>query len=163
MRKQALLLAALFLVLSTFSARADDKGDVQALIDEYCRLEGIDLAAQAKLMTDDRIMVSAGRRQTDQATNMKVQIAGAKQFDKLDPGGQIIVTAVDPVIRVYGDTAVASFYRFWDYIPSAEYMKESGDDAPSGPSPNIVTLVLVKQGGAWKIVHTHMSALHPST
>jgi ketosteroid isomerase-like protein len=163
MRKLVLLGAAFFLVLSTVSAQADDKGDVQALIDEYCRLEGIDLGAQAKLMTDDRIMVSAGRRQTDQATNMKVQIAGAKQLEKLDPGGQLIVTAVDPIIRIYGDTAVASFYRFWDYIPSAEYMKETGGDVPSGPPPNIVTLVLVKQAGVWKIVHTHMSALHPST
>ncbi len=93
---------------------------------------------------------------------MKVQIAGEKLSKKLDPGSQLIVTAVDPIIRIYGDVAVASFYRYWDFIPSAEYVKESPGNVPTAPPPNIMTLVMVKQNGAWKIAHTHMSPLHPS-
>jgi hypothetical protein len=153
------LLAALF--VPALSVLADDKADVQVVIDEYCRLES-NLSEQAKLMTDDRVMIAPGRRQTDQATNMKVQLGFEKVNLKLDPGAQLIVTATDPIIRVYGDTAVASFNRFWDYIPSAEFVKANGGEFPPGPPPNIVTLVLVKQGGAWKIAHTHMSELHPS-
>lgn len=158
MRKLMLLFVVLSLTFAV-SVFAADKDDIQALIDEYVHLES-NLAAQAKLMTDDRIMISAGRRQTDNATNMKVQIANEAVLEKLDPGAELTVTAEDPIIRVYGETAIASFYRYWDVVPSAEAVKESGE-FPSGPPPDIVTLVLVKQAGAWKIVHTHMSALHP--
>lgn len=160
MRKIAFLLVPLFLMPFTISVLADDKDDIQALIDEYCRLEGVSLTEQSKLMTGDRIMINTGRRQTDNAHNMKVQIAFETRNKQLDPGEQLIVTAVDPIIRVYGDAAVASFYRYWDYIPSADYLTENPD--AQGPRPNIVTLVMVKQGGAWKIAHMHMSPLYPS-
>lgn len=158
MRKITLLFVPLMLLFA-LTVLADDKADVQALIDEYCRLEGASLSEQAKLMTDDRIMITTGRRQTDNSANMKVQIANNKLFKAIDPGEQYVVTAVDPIIRVYGDAAVASFYRYWDYIPSAEYLKENPD--ARGPRPNIVTLVMVKQAGAWKISHMHMSPLYP--
>ena len=161
MRKRAVVLVPFLLTLFIVPALADDKGDIQALIDDYCRTEG-DLAAQAKLMTDDRVFINQGRRQTDQATNMKVQKAGQELNQQLDPGAQLIVTGVDPIIRVYGDAAVASFYRFWDVIPSAEFVKANPDVNTSGPPPNVVTLVVVKQGGAWKIAHTHMSPLRPN-
>jgi len=141
-------------------ALADDEADIQALIDEYCRLES-NLAEQGKLMTHDRIMINAGRRQTDQATNMKVQLAGQKLNQELDPGAELIVTAVDPIIKVYGQAAVASFYRYWDLIPSAEYVKAHPGENTTGPPPNIVTVVLVKQSDGWKISHMHMSRLHP--
>lgn len=159
MRKLSLLLAC-FSIVFVQRAFADDKADVQHLIDEYCRLES-NLTEQAKLMTADRVMINVGRRQTDQATNMKVQIENEKVNMKLDPQGQLIVTAADPIIHVYGDTAVASFYRYWDYIPSAEFIKAMNGNVPSGPPPNIVTVVAVKQAGAWKIAHMHMSPLHP--
>lgn len=112
-------------------------------------------------MTADRIMINTGRRQTDQATNMKVQIEGEKVNNQLDPAGKLIVRAVDPIIRVYGNTVVASFYRYWDYIPSAAFIKSMNGNVPPGPRPNIVTLVAVKQAGQWKIAHMHMSPLYP--
>ena len=80
---------------------------------------------------------------------------------QLDPAGQLIVTAADPIIRVLGDTAVASFYRYWDYIPSAEFIKSMNGNVLPGPPPDIVTIVGVKEAGKWKIAHSHMSPLYP--
>ena len=59
--------------------------------------------------------------------------------------------------RNYGDAAVASFYRYWNVLPSAQSIREGRN--PAGPPDSVVTLVMAKMGGDWKIVHTHQSNL----
>lgn len=135
---------------------ADDEDDVMAIIDSYITTE-TDLAEQAKLMTDDRTYIVAGRRFTDNVANMRGQLAGEKVREELDPDGTLIVSVEDPMLRVYGEAAVASFYRHWNWIPSAEAVK-AGQPGNAPPS-QIVTLVLNKSGGDWKIVHTHISPM----
>ena len=57
-------------------ALADDKNDIMAFVEKYGELED-DLAAQAKMIRDDRVMIT-GIRRTDNAKNMKIQMAGRK-------------------------------------------------------------------------------------
>jgi ketosteroid isomerase-like protein len=134
---------------------ADDEDDVRAVLDEYIRTE-TDLERQAQLMTDDRTYIVGGARFTDNVANMKGQIAGQK-LNELDPDGMLIVTAEDPMIRVIGDAAVASFYRHWNYIPGADAAR-AGRGGNSPPS-QVTTVVLAKMGRDWKIVHTHISPM----
>ncbi len=151
------------IVLSVFAAAAlaspiataDDADDVRAVIDTYLATETVDLAKQASLMTDDRTFIAGGVRQTDNVANMKNQIAGAKLGRELDPDATVIVTAEDVKIRVMGDAAVASFYRYWNVIPGATAVREGRDGG--GPPNMAVTLVFEKMGRDWKIVHTHQS------
>jgi len=138
------------------TAIADDEGDVRAVVDAYIATES-DLKEQAKLMTDDRVYIVGGARFTDNVANMRGQIAGEKLRRELDPDGVMIVTAEDPMIRMYGDTAVASFYRHWNWIPGADAVR-AGRDGNAPPS-QITTIVLAKMGNAWKIVHTHISPM----
>ena len=151
------------IVLSVFAAAAltspiasaDDADDVRAVIDTYLATETVDLAKQASLMTDDRTFIAGGVRQTDNVANMKNQMAGAKLGRELDPDATVIVTGEDVKIRVMGDAAIASFYRYWNVIPGAAAVREGRDGG--GPPNMAVTLVFEKMGRDWKIVHTHQS------
>ena len=58
-------------------AFADDRDDVLAVVQQYGELEN-DLDAQSKLMRPDRVFITGGLRQTDEAKNMANQIAGRK-------------------------------------------------------------------------------------
>jgi len=129
-------------------AFADDKDDVMAFIDQYGELED-DLAAQAKMMRDDRVMI-AGVRRTDNAKNMEIQMAGRKAGEAVNGGKTRFITTIEsPHIAIYGNTAVASFIRIFSVYPH--------NQPSDGGSPNWVTLVLVKEGGDWGIAHTLMS------
>ena len=151
------VVASAFLVAALASpiASAADADDVRAVIDTYLATETVDLAKQASLMTDDRTFIAGGVRQTDNVANMKSQIAGAKLGRELDPNATVIVTAEDVKVRVMGDAAVASFYRYWNVIPGATAVREGRDGG--GPPNMAVTLVFEKMGRDWKIVHTHQS------
>jgi hypothetical protein len=130
-------------------AFADDKDDVMAFIDQYGELED-DLAAQAKMIRDDRVMITAIRR-TDNAKNMEIQMAGRKAGEALNGGKTRFITTIEsPHIAIYGNTAVASFIRIFNVYPH--------NQPAAGGQPQWVTLVLVKEGGHWGIAHTHMSA-----
>lgn len=138
-------------------ASADDADDVRAVVDEYLATEG-DLAKQARLMSDDRSFIAGGFRQTDNVTNMRNQLAAAERNRELDPDTRLSVTGEDVLIRVIGnDAAVASFYRFWTVLASAESVRAGRN--PQGPPNDAVTLVLSKMGGDWKIVHTHQTPI----
>jgi len=147
-----ILLAA---ALVSPTASADDADDVRGVVDEYLATEG-DLARQAKLMTDDRSFIAGGFRQTDNVRNMNNQMASSKRNQELDPGAKVSVAGEDIIVRMIGDdAAVASFYRFWTVLTSADAVREGRN--PQGPPNDAVTLVLAKMGGDWKIVHTHQS------
>ena len=118
-RLSAVVSVLLALALVSPIASADDADDVRAVVDEYLASEG-DLARQARLMTDDRSFIAGGFRQTDNVSNMKNQMAGAKRSSELDPGGRLSVSGEDILIRVLGDdAAVASFHRFGPVLASA--------------------------------------------
>ena len=59
-------------MLFSSNTLADDLSDVMKVIQQYGDLEN-DLAAQAKLMRSDRVYISGGARQTDEAKNMANQ------------------------------------------------------------------------------------------
>lgn len=137
------------------TAIADDLDDVRAIVNQYLATES-DLERQAGLMTDDRTFIAGGFRQTDNVTNMRNQIAFEKRAQELDPDARLSVTGEDIIIRMIGDeAAVASFYRFWTVLVSADSIRAGRN--PQGPPNDAVTLVLAKVGNDWKIVHTHQS------
>jgi hypothetical protein len=130
-------------------AFADDRDDVLAVIQQYGDLED-DLDAQSKLMLADRVFITGGLRQTDEAKNMANQIAGRKAGEALNGGKTKFVTTIEgPLVSIYGDAAVASFVRWFNVYPH----NQAAVTAPA----QWVTLVLVKERGEWRIAHTHQS------
>jgi len=131
-------------------AFADDEDDVLAVVHKYGDTEG-DLATQTKLMRADRVYITGGFRQTDEAKNMATQMAARQASEAVNGGKTKFMTMIEgPVIRVYGNVAVASFVRVFNTIPH--------NQPPNPPgNPTWVTLVLVKEGGEWGIAHTHQS------
>ena len=138
------------LVFAPFAV-ADDHESVLALIQQYGELED-DLAAQSRLMHPDRVFINAGRRLTDNEKNMANQMASREAGENINGGKTRFVTTIEgPMVSVYGDTAVASFVRWFNVYPH--------NQAPVNTPAQWVTLVLVKDGGDWQIVHTHQSAI----
>lgn len=153
--KATILFFAAGLIGFASSAAADDVDDVMALIERYAALEG-DLRAQSRLIRADRVMIAGSARQTDQATNMAVQMAQRDASERVDGGpAKWMVRIESPEVRVYGNTAVASFMRLTNIFPA--------NAAPINPGPLWYTLVLVKEGGDWGIAHTHVSPVVPPT
>lgn len=131
------------------TALADDEGDVLEIVHQYGDLEN-DLEAQAELMATDRIYITGGVRQTDEAKNMRNQIAGRRANEALNGGKTEFVTTIEnPIVSIHGDTAIASFVRWWNVYPH--------EKAPNISSPTWVSLVLLKEDGEWLIKHTHQS------
>jgi hypothetical protein len=130
-------------------AVADDRDDVLAVVQQYGDLEN-DLEAQAALMRPDRVYITGGRRQTDEAKNMANQIAGRAAGEAVSGGKTKFVTTIEgPVVSIHGDVAVASFVRWWNVFPH--------NQAAVTTSPTWVTLVLIKERAGWRIKHTHQS------
>ena len=153
--KRGSRLSTLIIVLAglifTPNIFADDADDVMAIVYQYGDSEN-DLAAQAKLMRSDRVYISQGLRQTDQAKNMANQIAVSKANEALNGGQTKIVTTIEGLtVSVHGDVAVASFVRWFTFFPH--------NQAPNTAAPAWVTLVLIKERSGWLIKHTHQSPL----
>jgi len=147
-RLATLIVALAGLIFAPF-AFADDEDDVMAVVQQYADLE-TDLEAQAGLIRDDRVMIT-NVRQSDQAKNMAIQVAGRKANEAVNGGKTRVYTTTDsPQVAIYGDVAVVSFLRMFSFIPHNQ-------PPPPPGQPLWVTLVLVKEGGDWGIAHTHMS------
>jgi hypothetical protein len=132
-------------------AFADDEDDVLAIVHQYGDLEN-DLEAQANLMRSDRVYITGGLRQTDEAKNMANQIAGRKAGEALNGGKTEFVTTIEgPLVSIHGDVAIASFVRWWNVYPH--------NQASATSAPTWVTLVLIKESAGWRIKHTHQSPL----
>ena len=128
---------------------ADDESDVLEIVHQYGDLEN-DLEAQAGLMTADRIYITGGVRQTDEAKNMRNQIAGRRANEALNGGKTEFVTTIEnPIVSIHGDTAIASFVRWLNVYPH--------EKAPNMSRPTWVSLVLIKENDEWLIKHTHQS------
>jgi hypothetical protein len=144
----AFVLAGLMFASNAF---ADDASDVMAIIHQYGDLEN-DLEAQAKLMRSDRVYISGGIRQTDEAKNMANQIAGRKASESVSGGKTEFITTIEGAeVSIHGDVAVASFVRWWNIYPH--------NQASNTSPPTWVTLVLIKERSGWFIKHAHQSLL----
>jgi ketosteroid isomerase-like protein len=158
------VLLAISLVCPTVGTaqRQSDVDAINRLIDQYGELEDrMDMNAQAKLMTSDRVWIAqGGGRRTDQATNMRIQQANLDALKKQAPGVETFTEDRDRLIRFHGNgqVAVASFYRYTTRVLPPNTPAEVAEDL-DGPPPAIATLVLEKREGGWKIVHTHFSNL----
>lgn len=145
--------------------RQADTDAINQLIDRYGALEdAMDMAGQAQLMSPDRVWIGQGQgRRTDQAANMRIQQAGMDQLEAMVPGIKTITEDRDRVIRFYGNgsVAVASFYRYTTTILPPDTPPDIAVQFQPTP-PGVVTLVIEKRDGGWKIVHTHFSNLVPA-
>ena len=147
-RPGTLIVVLAGLIFAPF-AFADDADDVLAAVQKYAELED-DLEAQAKMIRDDRVMIT-NVRQSDQAKNMAIQIAARKAGEAVNGGKtKFITTTESPQVAVYGNVAVVSFMRTFAIFPHNQPANPPGQ-------PLWVTLVLVKEDGNWGIAHTHMS------
>ena len=86
----AFVLAGLMFASNAF---ADDASDVMEVIQQYGDLEN-DLEAQAKLMRSDRVYITGGIRQTNEAKNMANQIAGRKASESVSGGKTEFITTI---------------------------------------------------------------------
>jgi len=146
---------ALFSLIISINTRADDMDDVLALLDAYIETES-DLMAQNALMSEDRIFIigAPAMRMTDNKTNMMRQMHVNNRSEEMDPNSIYYATREDQIVRVYGDAAVASFRRNLNFLPSAEGMRNG---MSNNTTRQLVTVVMAKVEGDWKIVHTHIS------
>ncbi len=146
------LLVASAAVLFAPMAFADDADDVMAVVQQWADTEA-DLTAQAQTIRADRVQVTGNGRQSDQAENLRVQIANHNARVKAAGGEpEMIVRIESPQVAVYGDTAVVSFVRLFNVIP---YNSE-----PLPQNSAWFTLVLVKERGSWGIAHSHVSGIN---
>ena len=144
---RSLMLVFLMVIIAPTSA--NDESEVLSVIQKWADLES-DLESQAGLIRDDRIQIAAGIRQTDQESNLKVQIMSYEAGVKA-AGGEpnLMVRIEDPIIRIYGDVAIASFVRLFNFAAFGE--------RPNPPAKAWSTMVLVKEQNQWKIAHFHVS------
>jgi hypothetical protein len=146
------LLVASAAILFAPMAFADDADDVMAVVQQWADTEA-DLTAQAKTIRADRVQVTGGGRQSDQAGNLRVQLANHNARVRTAGGEpELIVRIESPQVAVYGDTAVVSFMRLFNVIPY------NSDPLPTNRA--WFTLVLVKERGSWGIAHSHVSQVN---
>jgi len=91
---------------------------------------------------------------TDNEVNMMSQAFGEKRREAMDSKSLYFATIEDQIIRMYGEAAVASFRRNLVFRPSADGMKNG---MSNNTGRQLVTVVMAKVDGDWKIVHTHIS------
>jgi len=144
-----LILMSTLVCLPAMSVYADDEDDVLDVIHQWAALEQ-DLEAQAELVRDDRVQIGGGVRQSNQAQNLAVQLMNYEAMVN-SMGGEpdMMVRIESPLIRIYDDTAVASFVRLFNISPPGE--------RASPVSAAWFSMVLIKEGGEWKIAHHHVS------
>ena len=143
------IVTLLALIMGPVLGFADDEDDVMAVIHQWASLEQ-DLEAQAALVREDRVQIGGGVRQTDQSQNLAVQLMNYNAMVEAmggEPG--MIVRIESPLVRIYGDVAVASFVRLFNLVPPG--------DRPQQVSAAWFSMVLVKEDNSWKIAHHHVS------
>ena len=146
------LLSLLGLLALPLHAGASEE-EVLAFLKDYSALEG-DLDAQSRYIRDDRVWIAVSRWAHGpdfMAWQEAQRDHRAKQTD--GRGDTYHVQMESPIIRVYGDTAVASYLRRTQVMPS---------EGPIVTQPPLwISLVLVKEAGSWGIAHSHISPARP--
>ena len=142
------MLAIFFLTSLSFLSFSSEQ-EVLDTIYKWSALES-DLDAQSELIRDDRVMITS-KRWHNQKENLMIQKERRAANLSRDPDSTLISTISSPVVRIYGEVAIADFVRRTDFIPSM------GDMSP--PTFTYITLVLVEENGEWGIAHTHNSSM----
>ena len=142
------ILAIFFLSSLSFLSFSSEQ-EVLDTIYKWSALES-DLDAQSELIRDDRVMITS-KRWPNQKENLMIQKERRAANLSRDPDSTLISTISSPVVRIYGEVAIADFVRRTDFIPSM------GDMSP--PTFTYITLVLVEENGEWGIAHTHNSSM----
>ncbi|SVE07749.1 uncharacterized protein METZ01_LOCUS460603, partial [marine metagenome] len=149
-RTLAIVAALAVNLAGTSNVFAGDKEDIRDLIETYRTTEvSGDLASQAALMTKNRLWIGNLRMsgEGNQEFNMERQQFNKDRRRQKYPDFKIMITYIDPIVRVYGNAAVVSFLQ-----------RRSGRN-PDFEATFYTTLVLVKNDGSWKIDVTHQSPL----
>ncbi|MDZ7669440.1 MAG: nuclear transport factor 2 family protein [Gammaproteobacteria bacterium] len=141
------LLVLMLATLLGSAALADDADDVMAFIERYAQLES-DLDTQENLIRADRVQI-APTRWTNNAAYMEWQKRERAHREAVSGAAADWLVQIESMIRVYGDTAVASFIRRQMIMPP--------NAAPIFADPLWQTVVLVREKGEWGIAHTHVS------
>jgi len=145
-------LSLLGLLALPLSAAASEE-EVLAFLEDYSALEG-DLDAQSRYIRDDRVWIAVSRWAHGpdfMAWQEAQRDHRAKQTD--GQGDAYHVQMESPIIRIYGNTAVASYLRRTQVMPA---------DGPIVTQPPLwISLVLVKEKGSWGIAHSHISPARP--
>ena len=155
----------LIVILLTVSfGKNPDMDAINKLIDEYSKTEDNGkLLEQAKLMSDDRVWIGDDGlgRMTNQSLNMSMQQSQLDAMLKTINGIKWFTDARDRLIKFYGDgkVAVASFYWYRSFVLPPNTNSEKRNIMNKQPDPIVISLVLEKRKGNWKIVHTHTSSL----
>ena len=142
------ILAIFFLSSLSFLSFSSEQ-EVLDTIYKWSALES-DLDAQSELIRDDRVMITS-KRWPNQKENLMIQKERRAANLSRDPDSTLISTISSPVVRIYGEVAIADFVRRTDFIPG------TGDMSP--PTFTYITLVLVEENGEWGIAHTHNSSM----
>jgi hypothetical protein len=159
-----ILMIAVVVFIPTHIASQSDTPDlvqIHRLIDRYGAAEAAgDLKAQGELMTKDRLWVNPRRgRRLDNARNMEIQQAMADNRRKSSEKLKLFVDDKERIIRFLanGTVAIASFYRFYTGIVPEDAPEHIKEEYGSAQAPELMSLVLEKRNGEWKIVFTHTS------
>ena len=149
-------LIAVIGLFATATVQADDRSDVEDLIDQYVNSQTLEnMNTQAKLMASDRTYIASGTRYSNNEISMALQTAGNSVTRKASPGIKRISTAEDVNIRLNGGTAIVSFYLIMNDINNAANVK-AGQNVMTTVYAT-ASMALFKMDGDWKIVHTHFS------
>lgn len=156
-----LVIVSCFAPAAFTSEKDEDVPGVEQLLQKYRAAEDAkDYSAQIKLMAPDRIWINSdGDRRTDNAANMAFQQAGIDNLLRRVPGLKFHTMDQDVLIRFHagGRVAIVSFHRKTLLLYPAgtprDVIQENGSEMQETG-----TLVLEKQSGEWKIIHTHWSS-----
>jgi uncharacterized protein (TIGR02246 family) len=126
----------------------DDVGEVQALMQEWATAYGAATSASEMLgyYDADAVFWGTGARQPF-VGGAEIEPYFAQQFANF---AQRKVSFIDPIIRIYGDTATATgLYKFEVETAGGEAMTVA----------HRYSFAFVKQNQGWIIIHQHSSQL----
>ena len=155
----------LFIILSTNAfGNENDLDAINKIIDNYSKTEDEGkLLEQAKMMSKDRVWIgpNGAGRITDQSLNMNMQQSQVDAIMKNISGIKWFTDVRDRLIKFYGNgkVAVASFYWHRTFVLPPNTNSEKRNMMKKQLDPVVISLVLEKKKGVWKIVHTHTSLL----
>ena len=132
---------------------AASEEEVLAFLEDYSALEG-DLDAQSRYICDDRVWIAVSR--WAHGPDFMAWQEAQRDHRASKPMGKGIAYYVQmesPIIRVYGNTAVASYLRRTQVMPAEGPIVTQ----PPHGSP----LVPVKEKGRWGIAHSPCSPRSP--
>ena len=152
----AIVLVVLLNTALTGIAAADDVADVKAtVLALYEALNNDDADGVSKLQ-DLQLndFEAAGGLLTELPAGTTIEDIRSNQQAAIDTGRKLNYQLRHLNVKVYGNAAVATYYR--------TLSGTAADGTPLSGGPDRVSMVLNKQNGQWKQVHRHASPLLPA-